>query len=111
MCAVFRCVCQPVSNGTPQEMAFAESMVRVVKRMSTAMLAGAPHLPANSWACADKYSVYLHDFLHSSTRGGGIAHTFYGLGELSIGSYLEFIPLDLLANILQLENQFINELL
>jgi hypothetical protein len=44
-------------------------------------------------------------------QGGGIALTFYELGELLIGSYLGFIPLDLLANILQLENQFINELL
>jgi len=71
--AVFGSVCQPVSNGTPQEMAFAESMVRVRKRMSTAMLTGAPHLPTNSWACADKYAVYLHDFLPSKTRGGTLS--------------------------------------
>ena len=60
----------PVSAGTPQEMAFAESMVRVIKRMSTAMLAGAPHLPKDSWACADKYAVFLHDLLPQSTRNG-----------------------------------------
>ena len=59
VCAVFGCVCQPISNGTPQEMAFAGSMVRVIKRMPTAMLAGVPHLPPNSWACADKYAVHM----------------------------------------------------
>jgi len=70
VCYGFECVLQPVSAGTPQEMAFAGSMARVIKRMSTAMLAGAPHLPPDSWACADKYAVYLHDFLPSKTRGG-----------------------------------------
>ena len=49
-------------------MAFAESRVRVIKRASTAMLAGAPHLPEDSWACADKYAVYLSDFLPQTTR-------------------------------------------
>ena len=68
--ALFGATIVPVSAGTPQEMSFAESMVRVVKRMSTAMLAGAPHLPPDSWACADKYSVFLHDFMPQSTRNG-----------------------------------------
>ena len=70
VCALFKCTVQPVSAGTPQEMAFAESMVRVVKGMSTAMLAGAPHLPKDAWACADKYAVFVHDFLPQTTRGG-----------------------------------------
>jgi len=48
VCALYNCVILPVSAGSPQEMSFAESRVRVVKRMSTAMLAGAPHLPKNS---------------------------------------------------------------
>ena len=68
VCALFGCVMNPVSAGTPQEMAFAESMVRVIKGMSTAMLEGAPHLPKNSWALCDKYSCYLHDFMPQSTR-------------------------------------------
>jgi hypothetical protein len=70
VCALYGATIVPVSAGTPQEMAFAESMVRVIKRMSTAMLAGAPHLPPNSWACADKYSVFLHDVMPQSTRCG-----------------------------------------
>ena len=70
VCALFQCNIQPVSAGTPQEMAFAESMVRVVKRMSTALLVGAPHVPQNSWALADKYAVFIHDFLPQSTREG-----------------------------------------
>ena len=68
VCALFSCVMCPVSAGTPQEMAYAESMVRTIKRMSTAMLEGAPHLPRDSWALCDKYAVYLHDFLPQSTR-------------------------------------------
>jgi hypothetical protein len=49
-------------------MAFAESKVRIIKRMSTAMLLGAPHLPANSWALADKYAAFISDFLPVQTR-------------------------------------------
>ena len=70
VCALYGATIVPVSAGTPQEMAFAESMVRVIKRMSTAMLAGAPHLPKDSWACADKYAVFLHDVMPQSTRNG-----------------------------------------
>jgi hypothetical protein len=36
--AHFQVKLMPVSAGSPQEMAFAESKVRVIKRMSTAML-------------------------------------------------------------------------
>jgi hypothetical protein len=43
-------------------------MVRVIKRMSTAMLEGAPHLPKNSWALCDKYACFLHDFMPQATR-------------------------------------------
>ena len=67
--ALFQCVINPISAGTPQEMAFVESKVRTVKRMSTAMMLGAPHMPSNSWALADKYSVFLMDFLPQATRG------------------------------------------
>ena len=69
ICALFKCTIQPVSAGTPQEMAFAESKVRMVKRMSTAMLLGAPHLPKECWALCDKYAVFCLDFLPQSTRG------------------------------------------
>lgn len=67
--ALFQCAINPISAGSPQELAFAESKVRTVKRMSTAMMLGAPHMPANSWAMADKYSVFLMDFMPQSTRG------------------------------------------
>ena len=67
--ALFKTVMVPVSAGTPQEMAFAESMVRTVRRMSTAMLEGAPHLGADRWALCDKYACYIHDFMPVSTRG------------------------------------------
>ena len=66
--ALFQVKLMPVSAGTPQEMAFAESKVRIIKRMSTAMLLGAPHLPANSWALADKYAAFISDFLPVQTR-------------------------------------------
>ncbi len=42
----------PVSAGTPEEVAFVETAHRVVGARSRAMLLGAPHLPAWSWALA-----------------------------------------------------------
>jgi hypothetical protein len=67
--ALFQVQLVPISAGTPQELAFAESRVRLIKRMSTAMLAGAPHLGQKYWALADRYSVYVLDFLPQQTRG------------------------------------------
>jgi hypothetical protein len=66
--ALFQVKLMPVSAGSLQEMAFAESKVRVIKRMSTAMLLGAPHLPPNAWACSDQYANFLTDFLPIQTR-------------------------------------------
>ena len=68
VCALFKVVIVPVSAGTPQEMSFAESMVRVIRGMSTAMMLNAPHLKPTDWALCDKYSVYLHDFMPVATR-------------------------------------------
>lgn len=68
ICALYSCLILPVSAGTPQEMAFAESRVKKIKQMSTALMVGAPHLSSDSWALADKYSVYVQDFLPQSTR-------------------------------------------
>ena len=67
--ALFQVQLVPISAGTPQELAFAESRVRLIKRMSTAMLAGAPHLGKKCWALADRYSVYVMDFMPQRTRG------------------------------------------
>ena len=58
----------PISTGTPQELAFAESRVRVIKRMSTAMLAGAPHLDKRFWAASDRHAVFVGDFMPQSSR-------------------------------------------
>ena len=59
----------PVSSGTPQEVSFVESQVRVVGARARAMLLGAPHLPSWAWALADKHSVYVGRQLPQSTRG------------------------------------------
>jgi hypothetical protein len=58
----------PVSAGTPQEVSFVESAVRVVAARSRAMMLGAPHLPKWCWALSDKHSVYVGRYLPQSTR-------------------------------------------
>jgi hypothetical protein len=68
--ALFQVQLMPISTGTPQELAFAESRVRVIKRMSTAMLAGAPHLDRKCWAMSDKYSNVVSDYLPQQSRQG-----------------------------------------
>jgi hypothetical protein len=59
----------PVSSGTPQEVSFVETQVRLVGERSRAMLLGAPHLPSWAWALADKLAVYVGRQLPQSTRG------------------------------------------
>jgi hypothetical protein len=66
--ALFQVQLMPISTGSPQELAFAESRVRVIKRMSTAMLAGAPHLDKKCWAMSDKYSNVVGDYLPQQSR-------------------------------------------
>ena len=46
--AMFRVCLIPVSAGTPQEMAYAESAVRVIGQMGRTLMCGAPHLLAIS---------------------------------------------------------------
>jgi hypothetical protein len=72
--ALFQVQLMPISTGTPQELAFAESRVRVIKRMSTAMLAGAPHLDRKCWAMSDKYSVMIGDYLPQQSRNNHCAY-------------------------------------
>jgi len=67
--ALFGCIIVPVSNGSPQEVAFVETAHRVVGQRSRAMLLNAPHLPAWAWALSDKYAIYTGRFLPQSTRG------------------------------------------
>ena len=54
---------RPISNGTPQELSFAERGVKMIAQRSRALLLSAPHLPKWTWGLADKYAVYLHDLL------------------------------------------------
>jgi hypothetical protein len=61
--AMFRVRIIPVSAGTPQEMAYAESAVRVIGQMGRTLMCGAPHLPGFCWGLADLYATYIHDLL------------------------------------------------
>jgi hypothetical protein len=58
----------PVSAGTPQEVSFVETAVRVIAARSRAMMLGAPHLPKWCWALADKHAVFVGRLLPQSTR-------------------------------------------
>ena len=64
--AIFRVRIIPVSAGTPQEMAYAESAVRVIGQMGRTLMCGAPHLPGFCWGLADLYAVYIYDFIPQS---------------------------------------------
>ena len=66
--ALFQVQLMPISTSTPQELSFAESRVRVIKRMSTVMLAGAPHLDKRFWAASDRQAVFVGDFMPQSSR-------------------------------------------
>jgi hypothetical protein len=59
--AMFRVRIIPVSAGTPQEMAYAESAVRTIGQMGRTLMCGAPHLPKFCWGLADLYSKEIHD--------------------------------------------------
>ena len=61
--AMFQTRIVPISAGTPQELAFAESGVRNLGKLSRSMMLNAPHLPRWSWGLADKYATYVHDVL------------------------------------------------
>ena len=61
--AMFRVRIIPVSAGTPQEMAYAESAVRTIGQMGRTLMCGAPHLPNFCWGLADLYAKEIHDIL------------------------------------------------
>ena len=61
--AMYRVRIIPVSAGTPQEMAYAESAVRVIGQMGRTLMCGAPHLPAFCWGLADLYAVFIHNLM------------------------------------------------
>ncbi len=51
--AMFRVRIIPVSAGTSQEMAYAESVVRTIGEMARVLMAEAKHLPRSCWGLAD----------------------------------------------------------
>ena len=66
--AMFRVRLVPVSSGTPQEMAYAESAVRVIGEMARSLMAGAPHLDESCWGLADVQAAYVHDLLPQQSK-------------------------------------------
>ena len=66
--AMFRVKLVPVSAGTPQEMAYAESAVRVIGEMSRSLMAGAPHLDESCWGLADVQAAYIHNFMPQQSK-------------------------------------------
>ena len=66
--ALFQVQLIPISAGTPQELSFAETRVKMIRRVSTAMLTGAPHLGKKFWALSDRNAVFVMDFMPQSTR-------------------------------------------
>jgi hypothetical protein len=67
--AMFRVKIIPVSAGTPQEMAYAESAVRTIGEMSRVLMAGAKHLPSCCWGLSDLWAAYLHNLLPQKKAG------------------------------------------
>ena len=61
--AMFKVRIVPVSSGTPQENAYAESAVRTIADMPRSLLAGAPHLDESCWGLADVYAANIHETL------------------------------------------------
>ncbi len=65
---MFRVRLVPVSAGTPQEMAYAESAVRVIGEMSRSLMVGAPHLDESCWGLADVQEAYIHNFMPQQSK-------------------------------------------
>jgi hypothetical protein len=64
----------PISGGTPQELAFAESAVRTLGQMSRAQMIGAPHLPPMMWGLSDIYAAHVHSTLPQKGKQGKSPH-------------------------------------
>jgi hypothetical protein len=61
--SMFKMRIVPISGGTPQELAYAESAVRTLGQMSRAQMIGAPHLPQMMWGLSDLHAAYVHSSL------------------------------------------------
>jgi hypothetical protein len=59
----------PISGGTPQELAYAESAVRTLGQMSRSLMMGAPHLPKMMWGLSDIHAAYLHMTIPQKGKG------------------------------------------
>ena len=66
----------PISGGTPQELAYAESAVRTVGQMSRAQMLGASHLPQFCWGLSDIHAAYLHHLIPQKSKDGKSPHQF-----------------------------------
>jgi hypothetical protein len=67
--AMFQTKIVPMSAGTPQELACAESGVRALSKLSRSMMLNAPHLPKWCWGLADKNATHVHDVLPQKSKG------------------------------------------
>ncbi len=69
--AMFKVKLVPVSAGTPQEMAYAETAVKTLAAMSRSLMAGAPHLKEFCWGLAglaDLYAAYIHHVMPQQSK-------------------------------------------
>jgi hypothetical protein len=67
--AMFKVRLVPVSSGTPQEVAYAESAVQTIAAMSRCMMAGAPHLPKCCWGLSDRQAANIHEVMPQKSKG------------------------------------------
>jgi hypothetical protein len=72
--SMFKMKIIPISGGTPQELAFAESAVRTLGQMSRAQMIGAPHLPPMMWGLSDLYAAHVHMTLPQKGKQGRTPH-------------------------------------
>ena len=71
---IFKVKIIPISGGTPQELAYAESAVRTLGQMSRAQMIGAPHLPPMMWGLSDLYAAIVHSTIPQKGRNGKSPH-------------------------------------
>ncbi len=67
--AMFKVRLVPVSSGTPQKVAYAESAVRTIAAMSRCMMAGAPQLPKCCWGLSDRQAANIHEVMPQKSKG------------------------------------------
>ncbi len=67
--AMFKVRLVPVSAGSPQEVAYAESAVRTIAAMSRCLMAGAPHLPKCCWGLADIHAAQIVEVIPQERKG------------------------------------------